>query len=541
MVIRLSLLRSGAQVAFFTLISRIFGLIRELSIANLFGTSLYADAVNMALRFPNLFRRSFAEGALTSAFVPIYSSCIVNSKTEASKFANQTLTFLAIIVVSVTIICEIFMPNIVHICAPGFASNKNKFELSIILCRITTPYLIFICLSALLGGVLNSNRCFAPFAAIPVVLSIMIVVSCIIPVGNNELKAINIAISIFVAGIFQLLIMIYYARKFEKNLFFLQVSDLLPQTRIFLKNFVPEIISSSSTQLNLFISQSIASFAPGAISILSYADRIYQFPLSIIGICFGSVLLPLLSRLYKENKVEEAAILQEKALKLGLFLSIGAMSGIIFLAEPIIFVIYERGAFSHLDTLKTSETLAIFAIGLPAYVINKILTPVFYSRLDTKTPMKITLITITINCILNGSFVYLGLEHLGIALGTSIAAWCNIIFIWIYFRLYKIDTRNKPIKIFIFKLVISVLLMFAMLYVLKPFYLEFIYQKNKILSSVTLFAIILIGGITYICSALAIKSASKEEISNLLNRTNTIEVTPVVRAKKVIKTRTQNF
>lgn len=487
----MSIIRSGFIIAIFTFISRVFGLVRELVVANFFGTTIYGDIINTAFRFPNLFRRIFGEGALSSVFVPIYSTELITEKKSASKFASEVYTMLFLLLIALTVIFIIFMPQIVLIIAPGFKRANEQYDLAILLCRITIPYMILISMASLHGGIQNSHSRFGAYAFVPILLNIAIIISAFF--GDNlEFKSIYVACGIILGGILQFLYMQRITNKLDLKIQFIGLKNVSPNSIMFLKNMVPAIIGNSATQLNLFISSAIASFIPGTISILSYSDRIYQFPLSIIGICFSTVLLPTLSNLHKQKKFEEAIDVQTKAIKLSLFLSFACMFGIISLAHPIIHVIYERGIFSSIDTLKTAETIAIFALGLPAFIINKILTPVFFARLDTKTPLRITTITIAINIALNLLLIK-NLEHVGIAIGTSLASWINVGLIIYYCKKSKIKLLSSSITSYIFKLIVACMVMSAILLQLVIFLPFLIYDGNYITKFLSLIIFISIG------------------------------------------------
>ncbi len=512
----MSLLKSGFIVATLTFVSRIFGLVRELFIANYFGTNLYADAVNTAFKFPNLFRRIFGEGALASVFVPIYSSELQVDNNKAKIFASEIFTILTIFLTFLTIILQIFMPQILTIIAPGFIQDEDKFNLSVLLCRITTPYMLFISLAALIGGIENSHKRFASFAFVPIILNIFVILSCFFGIQERE-KSIYVSSGIVVGGVFQLIFMYSACRVNGIKLNLIRPKKLSKDSFLFFKNMIPATIASSVTQLNLFVSQAIASFAPGAISILSYSDRIYQFPLSIIGICFGTILLPSLSAHYKKKEFEEAIKLQTQAIKLSLFLSLACMFGIISLAHQIMHVIYERGAFTEIDTMKTAETIAIFALGLPAFILNKVLTPILFSKLDTKTPMKITTITIICNIILNALLIK-DFEHLGIAIGTTISSWVNIILLLTHFKRKKIDLLSEKIGIFILKVLVIGIIMSIFISLSANQLEQLIYNNTGILKFITLFVIIIFGSALYFGLAIISKIVTKDDLKRLFRK-----------------------
>lgn len=502
------MLRSGIVVAFYTLLSRILGLARELFIADLFGSSSTADSVNVALKLPNLFRRIFGEGALASVFVPIFSAKLTNSKEKATDFASNVFWWLLIVLLILTCSIEYFMPHFMFIIAPGFQADKEKFEITVLLCRISTPYLIFICLSAFLGGMLNSVNRFSSFAFAPIILNIAII-AITIYLGDYIGFSIAISYSVIIGGLLQLIFMFFCARRAKLSIkmpyqFYQKDSDI----RKLLKLFIPATISSGAAQINIFISQSIASFVPGAVSILSYAERLYQFPLSIIGIAFGTVLLPKLSKLYKTGKNDEIDKTQNNAIKFGLFLSVPCAIGIMVLSHPIIYLIYEHGAFNSDDTIKTANALCAFCIGLPAFILSKIFTPIFYANLDTKTPMNITILSLVINTILNIILIeFLG--TIGVALGSSIAAWINL---WLLASstkkrgFFRISTDSK---MFVFKLFLSSLALIVVVFILENFFHNLYYNSSIIVASLILSLTIFICAAVYMTMAFILGMITK--------------------------------
>jgi putative peptidoglycan lipid II flippase len=489
-----TLFRSGIVVAFFTLISRIFGLARELFIASLFGASSVADSVNVAFKLPNLFRRIFGEGALSVVFVPIFNKKILESRDAARHFTGIIFTILLITLVVIVVLMQLMMPSLMFIIAPGFHQDPEKFNLTIALCRITMPYLVFISIVAILGGILNSVKRFAAFAFSPIILNIIVIITTVI-LQEHISAPISISLSLVIAGLLQIIFMFYCV--IRAGLSFPLVFD--PRNRDvkkFLFNMGPAVVSSGFQQLNLFISQSISSFIEGAISILSYAERIYQFPLSIIGVTFGTILLPELSKTYQMNDLEKAAKIQNNAIKVGLLLSLPAAFGIIVLSEPIIHVIYQRGAFTYDDTIKTAEAISVFALGLPAFILAKILTPIFYANHDTKTPLKITLYSLAVNTILN-IIMMRQFGHLGIALACSVTAWYNVWLLYTHTKKYGLSFIDSKLYSFCSKILLSCAIMVLVIWVIKYYYAGYYYARFLLVKAFMLAATILAGATTF--------------------------------------------
>ncbi len=498
----MTLLHSGIVVAFFTLISRIFGLARELFIASLFGATNLADCVNVAFKLPNLFRRIFGEGALSVVFVPIFNKKYLESPAAASHFTGAVFSILLICLIAVITVMIVFMPSLMFIIAPGFNEDHEKFDLTVTLCRITMPYLIFISATALFGAILNSVKRFAAFAFSPVIMSLTVILLTLI-LDDNLPEEISISISLLISGILQIIFMTYCVIRAGLT-FPITFDPSSKDVKQFLRNMGPATISSGVQQLNLFISQSIASFIEGAISILSYADRIYQFPLSIIGVTFGTILLPELSKIYQLKDIAQASRLQNNAIKIGLLLSLPATFGIIVLSEPIIHVIYERGVFTTEDTLKTAAAISAFALGLPAFILSKILLPILYAHHDSKTPLKITLYSLTANTILN-IVLLKPFSHVGIALGSSIAAWYTVWLLYSYIKKNGFFVIDGMLGSFLVKILFSCLIMTIVIYTMYHHYHDYFYSKYLLIKLMALGSTILTGAIIFFLMAFFFK------------------------------------
>jgi putative peptidoglycan lipid II flippase len=492
------LLRSGIIVAFFTLLSRVFGLARELFVASTFGTSLIADCVNVAFKFPNLFRRIFGEGALSAVFIPMFSEKLLESKDVARNFGGKIFTLLLLTLIIFTLILQITMPYLMIFIAPGFYyASGEKFDLAVVLCRITTPYIIFVSVTALFGGMLNSIRQFAAFAFVPIIMNLCIIT--ITPLIEKDYTAhFGISYALIISGILQVAFMYFYLVRAGLN-FPLALHAKDKEVNTLLKKMGPAAMSSGAQQINLFISQSISSFLPGAVSILSYADRLYQLPLSLIGVTFGTILLPELSQIYKKKEFSEANKLQNKAIKIASMVSIPATFGLFILASPIIHFIYERGEFLASDTNKTAHALMAFSLGLPAFVLGKILTPIFYANLDTKTPFKITIYSIIANILLN-VILMIPFGHVGIALGSTISAWFNVYLLNKHVKKYGEFNISPETKLFSFQIILCSILMSVFILIIMINFNELFYTDNFIIKSMILSGTITTAIVVFVIS-----------------------------------------
>lgn len=496
------LLRSGIIVALLTLLSRFFGLARELFIAAMFGSSSTADCVNVAFKFPNLFRRIFGEGALSTVFVPLFNDKLLESRESAQKFSGEIFTLLLIFLVIFSILMQICMPYLMIGIAPGFYHDPEKFDLAVLLCRITTPYLIFISITAIFGSITNSIKKFAAFAFTPIIMNIAVIIFTPL-LQNQYTSAVSISISLILAGFLQVLFM--YICLIRANLAFpILFTPKDKDVQKLLKNLGPATMSSGAQQLNLFISGSLASCLPGAVSVLSYADKLYQLPLAIVGVTFGTILLPTLSQIYKQKNFEEANFLQNKAIKIAVSISVPAMFGLLTLAWPIIHLIYERGEFSSSDTSKTAAALAAFSLGLPAFVLAKILTPIFYANLDTKTPFKITLYSIIVNILLNIALM-IPFEHIGIAIGSSIAAWYNTWLLSKKAKMYGDFKITDETKLFTARIFVSCAFMIIFILAVNHYYGYLFYSDRYIIKLLALFGTISIAIIIFLILSFFLK------------------------------------
>jgi putative peptidoglycan lipid II flippase len=421
----MSLVKSTATIGFYTLLSRVLGFLRDVTIASTLGASFLSDAFFVAFKLPNFLRRLFAEGAFNSAFVPMFAGMLaVDGKEKARDFASVAMSFLLLILLIVTAIFIITMPYLMYILAPGFSDNPDKFALTVALTRITMPYIIFISLVSLLGGILNSGDKFAAVAATPVIMNLCLIAIpyCIEPFTPNGAYA--LAIAVMLSGIAQFLWLVRFCKR-QNMLPRLVRPRLTPEVKKLLVLIAPAALGAGVAQINLFIDLIIASQFDSGVSFLYYADRINELPLAVIGIAVGTALLPMLSRQIREGKIEESFHSQNRALELAAFLSIPAAIALMTIAKPIISVMFERGAFTNADTAQTFPALMAFALGLPAFILVKILAPAFYANQDTKTPFKIATSCIAVNFIFNLILMF-PLQHIGLALATSIASWLNV-------------------------------------------------------------------------------------------------------------------
>lgn len=426
----MSLFRNFVSVGSLTLVSRLAGFVRDALMAAVLGTGPAADAFFAAFRFPNLFRRLFAEGAFNTAFVPMFSGVLEQQGEEGAKLlAARIMSWLVAMLVVVTIVVEIFMPQIMVAFVPGFVDDPEKFELTVLLTRIMFPYLACMSLMAAYGAILNTLGRFFAAAFAPVLLNI-VNIAMLIPLASFWVQApedatIWVAVATMGGGVAQLvLVWMAIERAGFRPQFHLPRLD--PEVRRFWILAVPAILAGGITQINIFVGTIIASGADNAISVLSYADRLYQLPLGIIGIAIGTVLLPELSRHLKGNREVEARQSQDQALFVAMLLTMPAATALVALAEPIVRVLFERGAFDAIATVQTAQALIAFSVGLPAFVLIRVLQPGFFAREDTITPTIFAGFSVVANIAIS-LWLFPSLLHVGIAIATSASAWLNVV------------------------------------------------------------------------------------------------------------------
>ncbi len=424
----MSLVRSFATVGGNTALSRVLGFAREMLIAAALGAGPVADAFFAAFRFPNLFRRLFAEGAFNAAFIPLFARNLEEGGDNAAKaFANDVLAALLVVLIALTAIAEIAAPILVlTLIAPGFAGDADKFDLTVLLTRVMFPYLGCMSLVAMLSGILNALHRYFAAAFAPVLLNIILVVILVASLwlGLPE-RTVGLAmgVGVFLSGFAQLALLIAAIRRADFPLK-LKRPRLTPGVRRLLVLAAPAAIAGGITQINLFVGQIIASQKAGAIAILQYADRVYQLPLGIVGIAIGVVLLPELSRALKAGHMQAVADNQNRSLEFALLLTLPAAAALFIIPEEVVRVLYERGAFTPNTSAIVARALGVFALGLPAFVLIKVFSPGFFAREDTKTPMYAAAAAMITNIVLSISlFPYL--EEVAIALATTLSGWLN--------------------------------------------------------------------------------------------------------------------
>lgn len=423
------LARSFLTVGSWTAASRVLGFLRDVMIAGLLGAGPVADAFFVAFRLPNTFRRFFAEGAFNTAFVPLFAKRLEGEGAGAARdFAEQTLAVLAGTLLVLTVLAQLFMPVLIWLLAAGFADDPQRFDLAVFYGRIQFPYLLCMSLTALFSGVLNALGRFAAPAAAPVLLNVVLIgamalaSAAALPVGTS------LAVGVLLAGVAQAALVAAAARAAGMRLA-LRRPRLTPGVRRLLRLGVPAALAGGVLQLNILIGTVIASFFDGAVAWLSYADRLYQLPLGIVGVAIGVVLLPELSRRVRAEDRAGACEAMNRAAEFALMLTLPAAVALLTIPGAIVSTLFERGAFGPDDTRAVALALAVFALGLPAFVLQKVIQPVFFAREDMKAPLRFAVASVAVNVAVS----LLGAPLFGyaaIAAGTSLGGWVNLWLLW---------------------------------------------------------------------------------------------------------------
>ena len=511
----MNLFKSIATFGGFTLLSRITGFFRDMILANFLGAGLVSDAFFVAFKLPNLFRSLFAEGAFTTAFVPMLSQKLVcEDKKQAVLFAAKAISVLAFFVGLFVVLVEWLMPWVVAVLAPGFADEPEKISLAIELSRITFPFLLFISIVSFQSGILNSLNKFAAPAAAPVILNLMMIISIFIFVPFAPSAAHGIAIGITTAGFIEILWLMFFLHRqqvYIKPQF--KILKIIKDVEIktLFKRIAPGVLGAGIYQINMVVDTILVSLVgTGAISWLYYANRLQQLPLGVVGAAISVAVLPILSRHISSNKTKEAFEVQNKAFEYGALLSIPAAFALITLATPIINILFQHGKFGLHETIMTSKAVIVYAIGLPAYVLVKSLTPNFFARGDTKTPVKYSMVVLITNLV----FAILLMKpfgHVGIAAATTISAFVSLFQYMRGLKKRKFWNCSKDLVIKIIKICICSFIMSLVIYLLQ--YGLNTYFNNwlhlSILPKLALFTLVCVFGLaTFIFCA---------KVTNVLN------------------------
>ena len=458
------LLKSTLIISIMTTISRVFGLIRDIVIGAFFGPGLGIDVFIVSFRIPNFLRRLFAEGGFSQAFVPVLSEYKEKRKDEdVQKLIDQTSATLGLILFIITLIGVLISPILIMIFAPGFLNDANKANLASDLLRITFPYIFFISLTAFAGSILNTYKNFAIPAFTPVLLNLSLIICAIwlAPLLETPVKA--LAWAVFIAGFVQLFFQAPFLLKIKKFPKPSLNSDRDGVKRI-IKLMVPILFAVSIVQINLLVDTLIASFlTTGSISWLYFSDRLVEFPLGVFGIALATAVLPNLSEKHAKGSSEKFSDTLDWSMRWVCVIALPAALGLAMLASPLLITLFQYKEFSQYDVIMTSYSLTAYAIGLPAFIFIKVLSAGFFSRQDTKTPVKIGVIAVIANFLLNILLVILfnriNLGHVGLALATSLSAYLQaFLLLWKLKKIQVYQVRKKWLGL-ILKIILSMAFM----------------------------------------------------------------------------------
>ncbi|UFN49472.1 murein biosynthesis integral membrane protein MurJ [Roseomonas sp. OT10] len=420
------MLRGILTVGVWTLASRILGFARDMLVAAMMGAGPVADAFFVALKLPNLFRRLFGEGAFNAAFVPAFAATLAGDGPAAARqLAERMASLMAIWLTGLTVLGLVFMPQVLAVLAPGFGDDPLRWTYAVEMTRITFPYLLFICLTALVSGVLNGLGRFGAAAAAPVLFNVFAMAALLGLTPHVSTPGHAQSWGVMLSGIAQLALVWIAAARAGMPLY-PRLPRLDPGVRAVLRRMVPGVLGAGVTQLNLAVDVIIASLLPaGAVSYLYYADRVAQLPLGVVGAAVGTALLPLLARQFRARQPLSAHRTLNRALEFSLALTLPAAVAQWIAADAIVTALFQRGAFGAEAARATADALAAYSLGLPAFVLVKAFAPCFFARGDTATPVRIGIGVVVLNLLLNLLLTQF-LAHVGIALATGIAAWVNV-------------------------------------------------------------------------------------------------------------------
>lgn len=426
----MNLLKALATVSSMTLLSRILGFVRDFVIARAFGAGAATDAFFVAFRLPNLLRRLFAEGAFSQAFVPILAEYKNKRGAEDTRrLTDHVATLLFLALLAVTLLGIALTPVLIYISAPGFAADTAKFELTVQLTRIAFPYILFISLVSLAGGILNTWSRFAVPAFAPVLLNLSFIGMALFAAPYFDPPVLALAWAVVIGGVLQLGLQLPFLAKIGMlPRFSISLED--EGVRRILKLMLPALLGVSVSQISLLINTIFASFLPtGSVSWLYYADRLMEFPSGLLGAALGTILLPSLAKCHADNDRGEFSALLDWGLRLTFLLTLPAALALALLAVPLLATLFNYGAFQADDVLKTRDALVAYSVGLTGLILVKVLAPGFYARQNIRTPVKIALVTLAMTQAMNAAFI-VPLQHAGLALSIGLASCLNAALLW---------------------------------------------------------------------------------------------------------------
>jgi len=426
--------RAAGVLGAATMLSRIMGMVRDMVVSRLFGAGLYTDAFFAAFQIPNMLRRFFAEGALTSAFVPTFSEWYTNKgEDEARELANVCFTTLTIVMAAITVLGIVFSPQIVHLMFPGFAANPEKLSVTILLNRLMFPYIFFVSLVALCMGILNTVRHFFTPAISTVFLNISMILSALILHDRFEVPIVSLAVGVLIGGVLQLgmQLPVLYKKGFPIRPRFNPGHPALKKIALLMG---PSVFGVGVYYLNITVGSILASLLPeGSVSYLYYAQRLFEFPQGIFTVSIAQAVLPSMSRQAAAGDMDALKESLSYGVRLTLFITIPAMIGLVFCATPIFSLLFMGGAFDYAKAVNCGVALLYYSLGLTFVALVRVLVPAFYALKDTRTPVTIAFIAFVLNLLF--SLALMGpMKHAGLALASSLSALGNMLLLLFFLR-----------------------------------------------------------------------------------------------------------
>ncbi|OYY90059.1 MAG: murein biosynthesis integral membrane protein MurJ [Sphingomonas sp. 28-66-16] len=506
----MNLVRALGSVGGLTLASRVLGLVRDSLFARFVGASFASDAFLIAFRLPNMFRALFAEGAFSAAFIPMFNRKVAEEGgglPAGLAFAEDVLSVLLPLLIVMTIVMEIFAWPITYALSGGFkAVSEAQFAYAVGLSRITLPYLLLISLVSLFGGILNSLQKFWVSAAAPILLNLTLIVALLAFHETDPLfTGRNQAIAVTLSGVIQLGWLAWYCVNNDIRLR-IKLPHVTPAVKKLLGLIGPAAAGAGAVQINLVISTALAaSLLPeGSVSYIYYADRLNQLPLGLIGIGLGTVLLPTISRLLGAGNDAEAMETQNRGMELALFFTLPATVALIVCGVPIVAALFQHGKFTAEDSLFTAQALAAFSIGLPSYILVKVLTPGFYARSDTRTPVRLATISIGLNIAFNLALI-VPLRHMGPPLATALSSTANVAMLYISLRRRGHFVPDARLRRRVIRLAGAALLMGVALYFLNDRFTP--YTTGPGLTRwLAMLVLVATGGLVYAAACFALRA-----------------------------------
>lgn len=521
----MSLARNTLVQAGFTLISRFLGYLRDRAISNTMGAGWIGDAFATAQMFPNLFRRILAEGAFSQAFVPVYAKATTErGADEAAEMASQSFSVLTLAAAALTIAAQLAMPWVMLAIHGGYADQPEAFQLAIILTQITMPYLVGMAISSLFAGVLNTAGKFALTAAAPTLLNITILAAVLLADGPVQ-SAYHAAWAISVAGVLQALALWIGCRRLGVRLGF-RVPRLTADVKTILALMVPSVIAGSATQINVFVSQALASFETGAKSWLYAADRLYQLPLGLIGVAIGVALLPRLAKAASSGDARDTTSAIDEGFVLSMAFTLPAAAALMVMPFFLMQGFWTGGQFTEADARATADALFHYGWGVPAFVLIRILAPPFFARHDTKRPMQFALWGVAAN-VVAGTALFFALRaldqpgYVGLAIGAAVAGWVNALLLAVTLLREKIWQPTPAVLSRLVRISIAVAVMSAVLgaAAFNRVPIEGWFEDRFIIGKeIATLLVCGVGALVYAAAAFATRAVTRKDIATLVRK-----------------------